>query len=105
MPIAPTSSNSLLDLVRRSGIVPTDRLAAVDAAALPADPAEAATELIRQGLITRFQAKQLLQGRHKGFRLGAHVVLDQLGRGGMGAVYLGVHRDLRRKVAIKVLIP
>ena len=75
------------------------------AAALPAEPTKAATALVRGGFITRFQAAQLLAGRHKGFRIGPYVILDLLGRGGMGAVYLGEHLDLHRKVAIKVLAP
>jgi len=47
----------------------------------------------------------LLAGRHKGFRIGAYTILDMLGRGGMGAVYLAEHMALHRKVAIKILVP
>jgi len=94
----------LLDLIRRSDVVSPDRLAAVDAAALPPQPQKAAAVLVQKGLITKFQAQQYLAGRHKGFRLGAYAVLDQLGRGGMGAVYLAEHTELHRKVAIKVLV-
>ena len=107
MPVAPTSPAELLELVRRSGIASPERLAsaAPDASALPSDPRQAARVLIEKGLITRFQADQLLLGRHRGFILGPHVVLDLLGRGGMGAVYLAEHQDLHRKVAIKVMVP
>src|SRR5262249_15811290 len=69
----------------------------------PSDPLRAAELLVRQGLITSFQAKQLLAGRHRGFRLGAYVVSDMIGQGGMGSVYLAEHGTLRRRVALKVL--
>ncbi|MHC4600281.1 MAG: protein kinase domain-containing protein, partial [Planctomycetota bacterium] len=36
--------------------------------------------------------------------LGSYRVVEEIGRGGMGAVYRGVHDDLRRTVALKVLI-
>ena len=106
MPVAPRSPAELLELIQKSGIAPPERLAAAisDVANLPPEPRKAAGVLIQKGLITRFQSEQLLQGRHKGFVLGPHVVLDLLGRGGMGAVYLAEHLDLHRKVAIKVMV-
>ena len=106
MPIAPRSPAELLELIQKSGIASADRLAAAvpDPSSLPPEPRKAASVLIQKGIITRFQAEQLLQGRHKGFVLGPHVVLDLLGRGGMGAVYLAEHQDLHRKVAIKVMV-
>jgi serine/threonine-protein kinase len=104
--IAPASCADLLDLIRKSNILTTERLNALPRPeTLPADPPKAATLLYQKGFITRFQATQLLAGRHKGFRIGAYVIQDLLGRGGMGAVYLAEHLDLHRKVAIKVLAP
>jgi serine/threonine-protein kinase len=104
--IAPASSADLIALVRKSGVLSAERFTALSALdALPDEPAKAASFLVREKFLTRFQASQLLAGRHKGFRIGPYVVQDLLGRGGMGAVYLGEHLELHRKVAIKVLAP
>ena len=69
------------------------------------EPQAAADLLVQKGLLTSFQARQLLAGRYKGFRIGQYVVQDIIGRGGMGAVYLAKHMELHRKVALKVLLP
>lgn len=103
---APDSTATLLDLLRRSNILSTERLKALpDADALSPDPAKAASALVQKGFVTKFQATQLLAGRHKGFRIGQYVIQEQIGRGGMGSVYRAEHLELNRKVAIKVLAP
>ena len=103
--IAPADTPALLDLIRRSGVLPdaivADTLAA--AASLPSDPVHAATALVRKGVLTQFQARMLLAGKVRGFRLGDYLIQDQVGQGGMGTVFLAVHQTLGRKVAIKVL--
>jgi serine/threonine protein kinase len=63
-----------------------------------------ADALVAEGLITRFQADQMLRGRWRNFILGGkYTILEPLGAGGMGTVYLCSHRIMRRPVAVKVL--
>lgn len=62
-----------------------------------------AQALVREGVVTQFQAGQFLQGKSRGFFIGNYKVLERLGTGGMGLVYLCEHRLMRRRVAIKVL--
>lgn len=103
MAAAPVSASEFLDLVRKSGVLPAGTLDQLTD--IPSEPTACAAALIAKGLITKFQARLLLAGRYKGFRLGPYIVRDQIGQGGMGAVYLAEHETLRRKVALKILTP
>jgi serine/threonine protein kinase len=67
--------------------------------------AVAADGLVAGGLLTRFQADQLLAGLSRGFLLGPYRILDQLGKGGMAYVFKAIHTIMERVVAIKVLRP
>ena len=98
------SLDSLLDVVRKSGLVAEAPLASlVESGDLPEDPAHALAALVKAGLVTSFHARHLLEGKHKGFVLGAYKVLRHIGRGGSGIVYLAEHIDLHRQVALKVI--
>ncbi len=60
-------------------------------------------QLIDAGRLTLFQAEQLLRGDSRPLVLGDYCLQSELGRGGMGTVYLAVHRRMKRRVAIKIL--
>jgi serine/threonine-protein kinase len=104
----PTTVPDLMDRVRRSGLVPADRLEGflVNLQAtnkFPTTPSTMLDRLVDAGLITRFHADKLSAGKYKGFHLGSYVILDQLGIGGMGQVFLAEHSKMHRLVALKVL--
>src|SRR5262245_17397380 len=102
MPL-PTTADEILELIRKSGVVEEKRLEAhLDklriAGTLPTEPALLTGALVRDGLITNFQAQQFLQGKWRRFTIGKYKVLEQLGSGGMGSVYLCEHMLMRRRV-------
>jgi response regulator RpfG family c-di-GMP phosphodiesterase len=59
--------------------------------------------LVEDGLLTAYQANRVLAGTVHGLVLGNYRVIDRLGAGGMGVVFLAEHTMLRRRVAVKVL--
>src|SRR4051794_17364077 len=99
----PTTTEALLGLLRKSGLA-TDLTDFLRGRPLPPAPADAAAALVKAGLLTRFQARHLLAGKHRGFLVGPYKVLKPIGKGGMGAIYLAEHTKLRQRVALKVLL-
>lgn len=106
---APASVSSFLELVERSGLLEKAALEACCAdiekqGPLPENPRALADLMIRGGVLTNFQAEKLLVGRWRGFLIaGKYRLLERLGAGGMGAVYLCEHVLMGRRVALKVL--
>lgn len=104
MPV-PTTTADILDLIRKSQLVPSERLDAMQDDPEAGNPDSVVRQLRKDGFLTEFQAEQLLKGRHKGFVLGKYRLLDRIGMGGMGQVYLAEHATMKRRVAVKVLPP
>ena len=107
---APSSVEELLQLVRKSGMVDENKLATYlqrrqMARGLSPDPREFADELVRDGIVTYFQAEQFLLGKWRGFTIGKFKLLERVGVGGMGQVFLCEHMFMKRRVAVKVLPP
>ena len=104
---SPTTVDAFFDCVRKSGLLETAQFEAF-LATHPAgfeSPAGAAACLIADNLLTPFHTGQLLRGKHKGFFLGRYKILDRIGLGGMGQVFLAEHDSMRRRAALKVLPP
>ena len=106
---APANPAEFLAVLRKSALVADDRLEAelglYRSARTPTQSVDQlANALIRSGLLTRFQAKQIKIGRYKRFEIaGKYRLMELLGVGGMGAVYLCEHIFMKRLVALKVL--
>jgi serine/threonine-protein kinase len=64
-----------------------------------------ARQSVQQSFLTLWQAQQLLAGRTSGFRVDRYLLLDLIGHGGMGRVYLARDTRLNRLVALKILAP
>jgi serine/threonine protein kinase len=101
--------DSFLDLLRQSGLVVDSQMLALMAEFSGGDNGKwesarpVAAELIQRGILTKWQADNLLEGKHRGFILGTYRILQSLGKGGMSQVYLAEHIMMRRRCAIKVL--
>ena len=84
--------DSFLDLLRQSGLVADSQMLALMAelsgkGPKPENARALADELVKREILTDWQADNLLQGKHRGFRLGPHRILRPLGQGGMSKVF------------------
>lgn len=59
--------------------------------------------LMLQGVLTRFQAQWLLEGKFEEFTIDDYRIIDILGTGGMGWLYVGINETTGEKAAVKVI--
>jgi serine/threonine protein kinase len=99
-------TNKLIELLERSKLLTA---AQVDQAVKQFDlencatAKDAAKVLVRERIITPFQADRLLEGRYRGFVIDRYRVREILGVGGMGSIYIAEDTEEKRKVALKIL--
>ncbi len=93
--------------LRESRLMPADEVAslhkALQASKTPRTTEDVAKMLIQSGKLTAYQAATIIQGRPQSLILGEYVLLDILGKGGMGVVFRARHRLMDRVVALKTL--
>ncbi len=102
---APASTDDFLAIVEKSRLMALDELDGyrLRAAADPKPPKQVADWMVKDGVLTAFQAELLLAGKSRPFFIGPYKVLSRIGNGSMGVVYLCEHVDMCRRVAVKVL--
>lgn len=86
----------------RSGLVKVRQYDKIVERAGTADENLIAASLVKSGVLTQYQAQQLLNGRTK-LTLGPYLITDWIGQGGMGRVFKAVHNVMGRECAVKVL--
>ena len=99
--------SGFLQAIRDSSILSGPQIEKLEAEAAEdgyvTEPSEFASRLVKEGVLTEFQARQILKGKAQGLVFGRYVILDVLGRGAMARVYKAWHRMMGRVVAIKIL--
>jgi serine/threonine protein kinase len=106
----PNTVEELIQLIRKSGMIDEQKMHEYlqrreFGRGLPEDPREFADELINDGVITYFQSEQFMLGKWRGFTIGKYKLLERVGVGGMGQVFLCEHMFMKKRVAVKVLPP
>jgi serine/threonine protein kinase len=105
---SPASVEEFLDLVQKSCVADEKRLDGYvqrlrAGGGMPHEASRLAGLMVRDGIITQFQAEHLMQGKWRRFTIGKYKVLEKLGSGGMGTVFLCEHKLMRCLRAIKIL--
>jgi serine/threonine-protein kinase len=102
MLMAVASAADLVDFLHRRELLDPGRLDFIEA---DSDSGAIGREIQRRGWLTRFQIREILQGRGERLFVGPYLILEPLGEGGMGRVFRARHRLMGRPAALKLLRP
>ncbi|MBV8312469.1 MAG: protein kinase [Planctomycetaceae bacterium] len=99
----------LLAVIRSSGILTDRQIGELGAKMLrgeyPVDPIALAERLVKDDVLTVYQARRFLSNKAHGLLVGRYIILDRIGSGSMGRVYKAHHQMMDRVVALKIIAP
>jgi eukaryotic-like serine/threonine-protein kinase len=101
--------SDLIPVIRSSGILGERQLAELKDKVLrgeyPLDPIAMAERLVKDEVLTVYQARRFLNNKPHGLLVGRYIILDRIGSGSMGRVYKAHHQMMDRIVALKIIAP
>lgn len=104
--VAAVALDSFLALLQKSRLLTEAEFDSARGQVLAAEAAtaeQAAEALVTHGVITRYQANRLLEGRRRGLFIDDYRIIELLGCGGMGYLYRAREMKTDWEVALKVL--
>ncbi len=97
------SSNPFLSALARSGLLDSEQFETIAAVVDPAaEPKSIASLLVREQVLTPWQAKFLLSGRDN-LLIGKYALLERLTQDELGDKFLALHQQLGRRVDLQIL--
>ena len=107
--MAVSSLKQMLDRLLETGLISDQQFRELGERKNPDDTlpsvAGVTRRLVENGVLTQYQAGHISDGNPERLVIDDYVLVDLLGSGGMGEVYLARHRMMQREVAIKLLVP
>lgn len=101
--------SDLLAVIRTSGVLTEKLFADIKSKVLhgdyPNDSTALAGRLVKDKVLSEYQARRFLSNKPHGLVIGKYVIVDRLGAGSMGRVYLANHAMMGRHVAVKIIAP
>lgn len=103
---SPVAAQDFFELIAKSGLLTAAQVRKVQEKLQLEESTsaeDAARRMVKEKLLTPFQAERLLEGRYRGLVIDRYRIRELLGFGGMGCVFIAEDPDEDRKVALKVM--